>query len=303
MTRNLLAGAVVILGVATTATPTFAQSSEIQKCADASEQAQKLRDDQKLMSAREQLMICVRDACPAIIRKDCTEWLASLEGDLPSIVLQARDRSGADRSAVKVSLDGRPLVETLDGKAIPVDPGRHTFRFEAQGEEPLEQEVVVSVGEKNRPVTIVFASGADAAPGDAPPAGGVTTPASRSFVLPIVLGAVGAVALGSWGFFGLTGKSDFDALENGCGRTRTCSQSDVDAVHTKFLIADVSLAVGVVSLGVGTFFLVRELSKGDGGPRALGAPRTAARPPSGLPRFDVRPLAGGGSMAGLSGTF
>ena len=40
---------------------------------------------------------------------------------------------GGDIFAVRVSMDGAALVSRLDGSALAVDPGQHTFAFAADG--------------------------------------------------------------------------------------------------------------------------------------------------------------------------
>ena len=65
-------------------------------------------------------------------------------------------------------------------------------------------------------------------------------------------GGLGIVALGSFGYFGYRGKTDADHLRSTC--VPGCTPSDVSAVHTKLLVADVSLGVGIVSLLAATFF-------------------------------------------------
>ena len=53
-----------------------------------------------------------------------------------SVVPAAKDKKGRDIVDVKVSIDGKVVTETLDGKALPVDPGVHTFRFETKNAPP-----------------------------------------------------------------------------------------------------------------------------------------------------------------------
>src|SRR5215470_4150062 len=89
----------------------FAASAQASKkaCIEASEQGQQLRDEGKLIKAREKFLTCVRDTCPGMIRKDCTEWLAGVDANLPSVVVSARDESGHDVTTVRVLLDGEPF--------------------------------------------------------------------------------------------------------------------------------------------------------------------------------------------------
>jgi hypothetical protein len=64
-----------------------------------------------------------------------------------------------------------------------------------------------------------------------------------------VLAGVGVVALGSFGYFGISGHARASDLKDGCGQTKTCDPADVDSARSKYLVADVSLGIGVVALG------------------------------------------------------
>jgi len=69
-----------------------------------------------------------------------------------------------------------------------------------------------------------------------------------------VLGAAGVAGIAVFATFALLGKSDQHHLEATC--SPACNPADVDALRTKFLIADVALAAGVVSLGAATYLVV-----------------------------------------------
>src|SRR5262245_48266678 len=103
-----------------------ALAGEVDTCVDANEKAQRLRDEGKIRAAREQLLICVRDVCPAPVKKDCAEGLEKLEAATSSVVLGAKDPQGRDVVQVKVTIDGQPLTEKLDGRPLVVDPGERT---------------------------------------------------------------------------------------------------------------------------------------------------------------------------------
>ena len=258
-------------------------------CVAASDEGQKLRDQGKLKSARDQFLVCARDLCPAAVRKDCAGWLASVEAGMPTIVLAAVDADQHDLIAVRVTMDGQPVVSTLDGKAIPVDPGPHKLRFEAEGLAPVEMPVLVREGEQRRVVSARFAPKSAPSVKDAPPPPPPPPPAPVSRpvpVAPIVLGVLGLGAFGSFAYLGITGKNDLAHLHETCGVTHTCAQADVDATHTKLLAADISLGAGVVLVGVATGLLIAHVVR---------APKTAAL------RLDVLPVAkGGGAVVGGS---
>ncbi len=262
-----------------------------QACVAASEEAQTLRDEHALTKAREKLVLCARDTCPRVVRKDCSEWLSEVDASLPTVVLAAR-AGGTDVSTATVSLDGHPLADHLDGKALLVDPGPHTFRFELAGKPPIEQRVVVKEGEHNRAITADFDGagnvtdpGHTASPPDEPRA-------KPSFVPAYVAGGVALVAVGGFAFFGITGRSDVSNLRDTCGATHSCKQDDVDAAKKKLLVADISLGVAVVAAGVATYFFLSASSKGSAKAEASRALHLTAGP-----------VSGGGGAAALGGAF
>jgi hypothetical protein len=130
-----------------------------------------------------------------------------------------------------------------------VDPGVRIFRFDHVGSTPIERKVVIREGQKGRLLKIVF----DPRPPPPPPK---TLPAERRYRVPgasVVFGAVGAAALGSFTYFGISGRHDAAELGDGCGRDKTCREDQVTPIRTKLLVADISLAVGLVSLGAATY--------------------------------------------------
>jgi hypothetical protein len=175
-------------------------------CIEAATQGQTMRDAHRLVDAREQFRLCARDACPAVVRRDCLSWLSEVEKSLPTIVLTAKDESGADVVEGTVSADGKPLIARLDGQATAIDPGTHTLHFEIAGRS-VDQSLLVREGEKNVRVTLVLSrTGAKllqpgAAPEpwlapvperrEAPPAQGETI-----FSSPVFWAIAGAVVVG-----------------------------------------------------------------------------------------------------------
>src|SRR5262249_19560180 len=55
-----------------------------------------------------------------------------------------------DVANVTVSMDGEVIATVLDGQAVDIDPGQHTFKFVMPGAPPAEVKVVATVGSKNR---------------------------------------------------------------------------------------------------------------------------------------------------------
>ncbi|MDB4937584.1 MAG: hypothetical protein JWP87_4556 [Labilithrix sp.] len=243
--------------IAVAASPSHAADPTVQECLSSSDRATALRSEGRYRDARKSFLACVAESCPAIVRRDCVTSLTELDQLQPSFVFAVRDERGADMSEVRVLVDGELLVERLDGKPVNVDVGSHVFTFTA-GPRYREQRVSVlaRTTEKNRVLPVTMDPIGASTP--APPASGAAAPATQPSaavpVLPIVLGAVGVVALGSFAYLGLSAKSDLRALEDDpCAIRRTCAQSDVDSVRTRFALADVALGVGVVSLAAATW--------------------------------------------------
>jgi hypothetical protein len=137
---------------------TAARAQDKQTCNTAYQDAQVAKDGHKYLRAREQLRICASSSCPGFITKDCTEWLKDIDPRVPSVVFTAKNAAGADVSDVKVTMDGAPLADKLDGIAVDVDPGRHTFGFEGP-DGKTEQTVVVPEGTKAQHIGVTFGAG------------------------------------------------------------------------------------------------------------------------------------------------
>jgi hypothetical protein len=221
-------------------------------CLAAYEKSQQLKQDGKLAASREQLVQCVQPSCPNLVKKDCSQWLAELDASTPTVIINARDAEGKDLAKVRVLIDGAVLMEQLDGKPHPVDPGVHLFRYEREGAEPIEESIVIQEREKNRVITAKIAP---------PPQGGslspikVTEASSRSPILGYALLGVGVAGVAAFGVLAAIGQHDVDEMRRTCAPS--CDSSSVDGAKTKIIVADVSLGVGLVAAGVGTFILLQ----------------------------------------------
>lgn len=271
-------------------------------CFDAYPEAQRLRKQGKLRKAQAQLVICSQEDCPGAIRTDCTTWLSEVEKALPSVVIEARDAKGEETAAVRVLVDGELLAERLDGKALALDPGEHTLRFEHAGK-TQEQKVLIREGEARRKIDVRFApapvasaaSSASSAASSAPPPavsgapsataepGALAGPTGSSSTLGYALGGLGLLALAGSTYFYLDGRGIRADLERDCAPA--CSPDQVAPLRRRDLFAGVSLGVGVVSLGAAAYLLLRP---------APADPAAA--------RVDLAPLPGG-AFASYLGSF
>jgi hypothetical protein len=180
-----------------------------------------------------------------------------------------------------ITLDGRPLGEPTWGSEVPVDPGDHMIQAEADRKKPLSLSVRLRPGADRQTVTILPLEDetAVATPHESPTLGPRESPSSPPAsplaeapsnrvpqarspttahrpipTLTYVAAGVGVAAIGSFAYFGLTGRSEYFDLKASCGPD--CTRSAVAPTHTKLVVADISLGVSLVALGVAayTFF-------------------------------------------------
>jgi hypothetical protein len=247
--------------------PSSALADDKQVCADAYEKSQSLRDEGRLLKSREQLRVCARAQCPDIVAKTCAEWLAQVEQRIPSIVLSAKDGSGADLLDVQVSMDGADLASKLEGRAVEVDPGSHTFVFVTRAGR-VEQVAAVKEGAKSQPIAVTIGS---------PAASKVETkdkeelpdsPSETSTLRYVGYGAagVGVVGVAFGVIFGLKASSKLDESKKdptsgGCDANDFCgpagkqARSDAQSAATLstvgFVAGGVLLAGGITMIVIG----------------------------------------------------
>lgn len=227
-----------------------AQEPSADVCTPAYEGAQELKLDGKLVEARQKLLICAQSTCPSFMQSDCAKWDAELEALVPTVILTARDGAGRYLADVRVSMDGHELVTKLDGRSLPVNPGGHSFRFEQAGQPVVVTSVFVPEGAKGHVVQATL--GPPPAPVTPPPA--LERPSSLRPVAIYTLGAVGVVGLAGFGVFGLSGtNAEADLRGQPCAATHTCTTAQTEPVERKYLLADISLGIGIVALGAATY--------------------------------------------------
>jgi hypothetical protein len=212
------------------------------------------------------LVICAQDFCPGFVQTDCAQWLTEVQRELPTYVVVAKDKAGEDTTHVSVTVDEQEIAKELDGKAVAIDPGPHKFHFELEGADPVDQQIVIRQGQKDRVIAVSFAPAGSDAPGESPYAApanakGDTGPTARTGPGPLrpyayIAGGVGAAGLLGFAIVGGIGKGEeSDLRDKHCAPN--CSRSDTDAIKTKYIVADVLLGVGIAGLGAGValFFL------------------------------------------------
>jgi hypothetical protein len=218
------------------------------------EKTESMRAEGHYRDARARLLECVNAQCGGDVRRRCAATLQKLDAVTPSIVVRAEDANGNDVTDVSVKLGDELLVKSLDGMAIPVDPGEHRFAFQRVGEEPVVQTLTIQRGEKFRSIDVQIGPSAT----DTEQAGvGADGPASKSNARWVAGGSligVGAFGLVGFTWLGLSARSTEKELQRTC--KTACNKARVDAMGTRYVLANVSLGVGVAALGVATWLLL-----------------------------------------------
>jgi len=244
---------------APTAPATQAAPDPKKACLNQHEAAQTFRRSGKLLEARDAILVCSREECPAAVRADCGAWLDGVTKNIPSLVFRVKldDR---DVSDVRVSVDGKVVTSRLDGTPYELNPGAHALRFEYATFAPIEQDLLILEGEKNRVVSANFVNAVAASkePASKPPEGlaPIETTYRPTPAMTYVLGGVALAGYGSFTAFALLGQSKKKDLETTC--RPTCTDDELQPVRTQFLIADISLAVAITStLAAGVVYFTR----------------------------------------------
>ncbi|MCA9600268.1 MAG: tetratricopeptide repeat protein [Myxococcales bacterium] len=168
-------------------------------------------------------------------RKDREKAALARVGELEKKLsrVEVRVSSAARVDGLSVSRDGETLSPSQLGVAIPVDPGNHVIRAEAPGKQPWEQTIAVSKpGTSSVEVPALKDEAAEPAvapaPTEAPESAPVQQPAAEPAPAP---------------------SSSADA------------SADTSGMSGQKKIALVVGAVGVVGVGVGSYFGLRSMAK------------------------------------------
>jgi len=239
--KYALAGAIAMLLVPASA------RADAASCVAASDAGQKLRDEGHLLESRAELATCAHEDCPAPVRGDCVQWMEDVDRRLPTIVIAAT-AAGRDTRDVRVTIDGALVKTTLDGGAIPLDPGEHHLRYEHAGDPPSEETIVLREGEKDRALRVRFG---------VPPAPLPLAPPPRPPVLAYAMTGVAGAGLVSFAIFAIAGYSTIQVCKNELNCDVPSHRSETLA---EFVVADVSLGIGLIAAGIATWAFIQHAS-------------------------------------------
>jgi hypothetical protein len=226
--------------------PRSAHADAIAACVSAATSGQKLQRSGQLLAARAAFLACDKGECPGEVRAVCDRLLGTVESSLPTVIFGAKDSKGGDLIAVHVRVDGVLVAESMDGRAVPMDPGPHQLLFESEGSTPIAQSVVVREAEKNRPLGVTFPVTEAKPKGPAPAAAPRGAP-----VLAYALGGVGLASLGTFVGLDVSGQSRFASCQS-----HPCSTSTVDSLEVERAAAWATAGVGVALVGSAVWLLL-----------------------------------------------
>jgi hypothetical protein len=248
--------AAIAVGVMLALAPSEARADDVDACVEGADKAQQLRDQAKLVEARQQLISCASSSCPAAVSKQCAKWLQEVDDAIPSVALRVRSPAGADVTDAQVTLDGAPRPDALEGKPIRLDPGAHKFTFK-RGDETADATIVLRAGERNRLVDVTLVAPAAAAVVVAPPPEPVMV--ERGFHFPWTAGVFVGLGVASFvGTVALVAVANNDANDLRTTCAPTCPVSEVDSAHAKLVAANVTLGVGIASIALAAIFLIAD---------------------------------------------
>jgi hypothetical protein len=271
------------------AAPSLAHAQDAAACRDGYDRSQVSRDDGKLVEARRLLQQCSAVSCSAFVQKECVGWLSDVEARLPSVILSAKDDAGADLVDVAVSIDGHEGPRKLDGRAIDIDPGEHTFVFQLADGRKAEQRAFLREREKGKSVAVTMGAPRAAAaspgkPSDAP-VGGNEPRASggRSPLIPVgfIAAGVGVAGLAVGTIFGLEASSKLSAPH--CDTAaKVCDPGVIGDAKSAATVSTIGFIAGGVLVAGGVTLVLLAPRGGESAPTETKSARLSAAPMIGL---------------------
>ncbi|MET0344078.1 MAG: hypothetical protein ABW252_23895 [Polyangiales bacterium] len=254
--RYLLSFVLGVCGVLAVGSGARASSHEEKRaCVEASTRGQTARDEGRLLEAREHLLICARDPCPAVVRKSCAHWLGEVEQRTPSVLVRVADDADDDVTDAQVAIDG--VAALLDGRPIPLDPGPHVISATAPDGTTATRKVLLAENEKSRVIAVrlrrpgVAATEPVREPVVAEPDAPKPVKPVRARYRPplgaLIVGGLGLASLGAATGFGIAATMQRRDLDRSCGAKgggEGCTDLQMRAAKTNARVTDYALGVG-----------------------------------------------------------
>ena len=170
-----------------------------------------------------------------------------------------------------VTVDGALLTEKLEGRALRVEPGSHTFTFTAAGNPVVTETFVLKEGEKERRERIVIGAATKPGPAATPSISSASSPppvpASTGWTstrwVGVGLAGAGVIGLGVGSVFGLLTGSAWGNAKDACGgdtthcRDVSSATSDKNSATSDSTISTIGFAAGgALLVGGAVLFIV-----------------------------------------------
>ncbi len=127
----------------TKATPATAKT--LAGCSGWLGRARTLREEQRLLDARDALAHCNEARCEDSVQKECSLAQKELEQRIPQLVLRVKTVDGGHIDQARAYIDGRPA---LPDTVIELDPGQHSIRTHHDDYIGRETRVTLASGER-----------------------------------------------------------------------------------------------------------------------------------------------------------
>jgi hypothetical protein len=232
---------------------------QVAECLAATEASLKLQAEHRLRQAKAELVTCAAPSCPAEIRQECARRMEMVTAAIPTVVFVVTGPGGHEMSAVRVTMDGAVLAESLEGNALALDPGSHVFTFEVAGQAPVTETLILHEGERDRHETIAMAPAVPPPPVILPvtPPPPVQMPAEPPAsggghgrrVLGLAVGGAGVVGVAVGAVFGAMASSSWSTAQKECPSHTDCSSQSVSDRNSTLSSATVS-TVALIAGGV-----------------------------------------------------
>ena len=249
-----------------------ASADQLRTCLSSFTSAQRLRRNGALLEARDALVRCAADTCPAVVQSRCVQWLVEVRGEIPSVVVEITGRDGGAVLDAEVRIDER--LQLLDGRAIELDPGPHLLQVTLPDGGSEERVFEALQGQRNQPLAVSFAP--------AKPDVRLPTAETGPWAIAGYVGfAVGGVGLLAGAITGGLALSDGSELDEQCD-AEGCTQSEIDRglalAHTStatFLVGGLGITLGIIGVVVDAEGRDRDASTGPPAVSARFGPTSA----------------------------
>lgn len=243
-------------------TPAHAQDKAA--CAAAYTTGQEQRNSSRFTAARETLSICAQPACKDWMVAECVRWLEDVERRQPTVVLSAEGTQGELVDIVRVDLeDGTTFARELDGRALALDPGKHTLTFVARDGAVVSVSKIIAEGQKASQVKATFEIKPQATVATTPTAqttrqpepptqgakGGAAPKGNPWRTAGLIGGGVGIAGLGVGAVFGLIALNK--RRQGNCDASNVCDAGTANGIRTAAQISDVGWIAGSALLAGG----------------------------------------------------